>query len=382
MAKGLHRSAAACVIIAAVFGGTPGTPGNSDRGSLELLERLAQMGDNREFRREAKNFLRKHPRSEHVPDVRLLIADTEENPDRAIRLYRIVLDNYRYYEKLDYAHYKLCSVLYLLSRWRDLKEESRVCLRKYPRSPYRGDFMLFNAKSLVFLEEFEEAQKICVAVTMSSHDYEKLSQALLLLSYINRNTTGYSRSYLTTLRDLIVGFRESQIAPAAVYLLGRCYEDKRDYNRAYSAFIDIQRKYPRSPEAVYVGNRLDNIMRHNPVLVDYMPTDSSISSSDRIDIRPETELRENRKGSGIIYSVSLGPMRNKHDASEIAAIIRRDFAPIRIIRLRDHYLVYAGRVTSQQKAISIKIRLAEEFGLNGKVVRIVSSSNRTYIYGD
>lgn len=382
MAKGLRRSAASCIIIAAVFAGSPATSGNSDRNRMNVLERLAAEGDNTGLHREAHRFFRKYPRSIYIPDVRLLLAESEKKPDRALELYRVVLDNYRYYKKRDYTHYKVCSVLYLLSRWRDLKKESGLCLRAYPRSRYQVDFMLFNAKSLIFLEEFEEAQKTCISVTTSSHDYEKLSEALLLLAYINRNTTGYSRSYLTTLRDLIVGFRESQIAPAAVYLLGRYYEDKRDYNRAYSAFIDIQRKYPRSPEAVNVRNRLNAITRHNPVLVDYMPTDSAIRSSDRIDIRPETEPRDNRKMAGIVYSVSLGPMRSKRDASDIARLIQRDFSPIRIIRLRNRYLVYAGRVTSTQRAMSIKIRLAEEFGLNGKIVRIVSDSNRTYIYGD
>ncbi len=382
MANGLRRTAAACIVVTAVFAGSPGISGNSDRSALTSMEHLAGRGDSAGVRREARLFFRKFPKSKFVPDVRLLLAETEINPDKSLRLYRVVLDNYRYYEKRDYAHYKLCSVLYLLSRWNDLRKESHECLRDYPRSPHRGDFMLYNARALIFLEKFDEARDICITITTSSHDYEKLSQALLLLAYINRNTTGYSRSYLITLRDLIVGFRESQVAPAAIYLLGRCYEDKRDYNRAYSAFLDIQTKYPRSPEAVYVQNRLPGITRHNPVPVDYMPTDSAIRSSDRIDIRPETEPRNSGKPKGVVYSVSLGPMRNKHEASEIAGLIRRDFAPIRVIHLRDHYLVYAGRVASQQKAISIKIRLAEEFGLNGRVVRIVSDSNKTYIYGD
>jgi hypothetical protein len=55
---------------------------------------------------------------------------------------------------------------------------------------------------------------------------------------------------------------------------------------------------------------------------------------------------------------------------------------VRIIKVQGSYLVYAGAAKNPRKALEIKIRLAEEFGLNGRVVRIVSDTDRTYIYGD
>ncbi len=385
MATGSHNGrnapALALILLAIIAGSAGASSGDEEREFVEL-KRLADSGSGRSIAREAREFLKRYPSGRHAADAKFIGAEYEADPSRSLESFRSIMKEYPRYPKRDEAQQRICSILYLLSRWGELEKESSYGARIFAGSPRAADFLLFHAKACIFLSKYGDAAKSCSAIADKSHDYATLSEALLLLSYINRNTSGYSKSYLSGLRDLITGFGNSNVTPTAIYLLGRCYEDKRDYDRAYSAYTDVSKRYPRSPEARYVEKRIDSLMRHRPSTVDYMPTDESISASESIDIRPEMAISEHSGKSASTYSVSLGPLESKSEAKKIQKLIKNEFNPVRIIKVQGSYLVYAGAAKNPRKALEIKIRLAEEFGLNGRVVRIVSDTDRTYIYGD
>jgi outer membrane protein assembly factor BamD (BamD/ComL family) len=349
----------------------------------ERIRELAHSHKNRELYIDSKKFFRNYPKSKYIPEIKLMLAENEQDPDRAIQMYRILVDNYRYYVKRDYAQYRLCEILYLTSKWNALRRESLKALKLFKKSDYLIHFELFLAKANIFLDRLYEARKTCQHITRTNHDYNNLSKAILLISHIDKNTSGYSKNYIKELREIIVGFQNSDITPAVIYLLGQYYEKKRDYDRSYSAYVDLVKKFPKSPESAYARRRISRLEKNNPRLINYIPDDKTIENIEMIDIHPEIDI-DNGEGlrKGILYAISLGPFYNLKSTEEIAQLIKNDFKPISIVRLRRSFAIYVGRFKKSESALSVKIRLAEEFGLNGNIVRIRKNYNKQYLYGE
>jgi hypothetical protein len=139
--------------------------------------------------------------------------------------------------------------------------------------------------------------------------------------------------------------------------------------------------FPKSPESELSGIQLEKIRGYNSKKTAYIPDKRSIRETDRIDIRPELDIdeRENNK-TEIQYSISLGPFLKINNARKIRDLIKKDFPPVEIARLRNGYGVYAGKFMNIDSAVSTRIRLAEEFGINGNIVKIVRDGEKLYIY--
>ncbi len=384
MARGLPEALLCAALTAAVFllpGDSHSSPG--DRELLDRIKILAGEGKAPQVRAAADEFLRRYPSSPFLPDALIMAGNMESNPNAAIERYRVAAGKSRSREKSAASRLNICRIMYLESRWNELLRESREAFRLHREDEYAPEFLLFVARACVFLESYENAERACEEITRRTRRYDYLSSALLLLSHINRKTTGYSRSYFTVIRDLVTGFPDSDIAPTALYLLGRSYHERGDWNRAYSAFIAVSRKYPKSPESVYSAERIASLTRHDPKTVSFIPSDAMLKSMDPIDLQAEGGNQETPAvDAGPFFSVSLGPVNAMADARRIAHLIKEEFAPVRIVNMGRNYAVYAGKLKDQRGAMTMKIRLAEELGLNGNIVRIVSESKKMYIYGD
>jgi hypothetical protein len=316
MATGSHNGrnapALALILLAIIAGSAGASSGDEEREFVEL-KRLADSGSGRSIAREAREFLKRYPSGRHAADAKFIGAEYEADPSRSLESFRSIMKEYPRYPKRDEAQQRICSILYLLSRWGELEKESSYGARIFAGSPRAADFLLFHAKACIFLSKYGDAAKSCSAIADKSHDYATLSEALLLLSYINRNTSGYSKSYLSGLRDLITGFGDSTAAPTAIYLLGAVTRTS----------ATTTGPTPRSPTfealSALAGSALrreaiDSLMKHRPSIVDYMPSEESISASESIDIRPEMAISEHSGKSASTYSVSLGPLESKAEA--------------------------------------------------------------------
>jgi tetratricopeptide (TPR) repeat protein len=356
----------------------------SEQDSFKKINVPVQEGKEKEFVEASKQFLKDFPKSGLVADVRLIIAENETDPQKAIEQFRVLVNKYAYFKKRDYAQYKICEILYLQSKWSELKTEAEKGTGIFKNSGYLVKFKFFLAKALIHLEQFEAAKKICIDITRSEHSYNNLPDALLLLSYINRNMYGISRSYLYSLSEIISGFKDSGNMTTALYLLGRYYQSKGDYNKAYSAYSDVVREFPKSPEAEFSRKELLSIAQYNPSRTEYIPDKEAIKKTDNIDIEPETDIEENKDNektkSNVQYSISLGPFEKIQNAREIKNLINKDFQPIEIAEVKNKFFIYAGRFAFIDSALKIKIRLAEEFGINGSIVKIIKDAKKIYIY--
>ena len=356
----------------------------SEEDYFKKINSLSGTEKRKELAKAGKDFFKEYPNSKFIADVRFILAENEPDPVKAIDQYKIIVSKYKYYKKNGSAQYKICEILYLQSKWKDLKEESERSMKLFPGSKFNIKFQFFLAKAYIHLEEYEKAKKVCLDIIKRDHAYNNLSDSLILLSYINRNMYGLSRSYLYSLNEIITGFDKSNNMPAALYLLGRYYESKAEYNKAFSAYSDVIAKFPRSPEAGFSKNQIDSISQYNPSKTDYLPDKDAIKKTDKIDIEPEADIEDNsddkKSKNKFLYSISLGPFTSINNAREIKNLINKEFRPIKIAEIRNGYTIYTGSFSTIDSAIRTKVRLAEEFGINGNIVKIFKDTNKLFIY--
>jgi len=371
------------LVLSGVAGGGSAFPADKSRMTeqqcLDAIRKLAKENDRVAVNRRAAEFLKNFPESSLVPDVRLILADVETSPDESIAKYRIVATKYKYYSKRDYARFRICETEYLQSRWQDLVADAREGLKLDPCA-YADRFRFFLIIGLIHREEFDAAEKECRRLIDGNHDYQSMARSLLILSHIYRSTSGLSREYINAIRETALGYGDADAYPAALFLLGEFYEQKSMYDESYSAYTDLTLRYPGSPEAVEAAKRAKALMKHNPRRVFYLPGKKIVDNTESIAITPETDVPD-KNGSSSYYSISVGPFSSVKNANRIKSLLK-EFEFIKTVRLKKGYSLYVGKSPDEESAMKLKVRLAEEYGINGNLVRISGNGQRSYIYGE
>lgn len=363
-----------CFIAIPVFSNNP----LSDK-SFNDLKSYFSTRPGKDFDRNAYDFLKKFPESRYVPDVRLMLADNETDTELALEKYRAVVKYYRYYPHRDYALYRICQILDLKSDWKELQIESASGIKLFPGSAYLFEFQFLFITSCIMLEEYDRAKNECLKITEKTHNYTILSRTMFLLAEIDRKITGNSRAYIYDLRELAEGFKASEIYPSIILKLGDFYESKNDKDRAFSAYSDIVKFFPESPEAEIAITRIENLKTSNPRLVQYIPDMETVNRTAPIDILPDytAPVYDNK----IYYSVTIGPFSKIKDAEAIIRLLK-NYDNVRIENTTLGHIVYIGKHGETDTALQTKIRLAEEYGINGNLVRFSDHQSRSYIYSD
>jgi tetratricopeptide (TPR) repeat protein len=339
------------------------------------IKKLSAVNDSGSLSDLADSFIKKYPESHHLNDVLIISADRERDINKAIEKYKIHLKNGKLARD---ARKKICEIYFLQSSWHNLEKESGDMIRS-EKNQNTEKAMLFKTASLINLEKYNEAKKSFGELLDATHEQKPISIALLYMAMINKKTSGFSSSYSNNLRDLASGFSNTDSYPSAVYLLGEYYENKNKTDEAYSAYRDLVEKYPKSPEAGMAQKRLLLLEKQNPKTVFYIPNKKIINDSESLDIRPELELTDD--SGPHYYSIMIGPFSSKKKCDEMKRLLS-DFGPSKSIKLGTGFRLIVGRITGADDALTAKIRLAEEFGINGRIVRISGDQNKKYIYGE
>lgn len=351
---------------------------NQDKSYQNLIE-LFRKGDEESFEKSAFSWLKNNPGSTHVPEVRMMLAEIESDTELAAERYRNVVKNYSTYDKREIALYKLCQILDLKSKWKELRDETTQAIKLFKGGRCEFEFRFMYINSLIMLEEYDKARSETLAITEKTHDFNLLSRAIFTLSEIDRRTTGNSRSYIYSLRELAAGFNKSELYPSIIYKLAEFYDEKKDLNRAYSAYTDILKIFPESPEAEMALSKIDRLKKSNPKIVDYIPDMEMVNNSDRLAILPEYEV--NQAAEEIYFSVSVGPFTREKEIQNISRLLK-NFPSKRIVKAKSGFFLYIGKFMDTERAYEGRVRLAEEYGINGNIVRFSEQGNRSYIYGD
>lgn len=325
-------------------------------------------------------FYKKYPKSRYIPDIKVYNIDLEKDYKTSLENYKKIIKNYRYYKKKGKVYLKICNILYLKAKWKELYKYSNKGI-KFARTDFeKNSFSRYKIISLMKIEKFEKAKNHAEKSLYQNHSYSIMSKNLLLLSYLNRKDTGYSREYIYKLREMLIGFQNSEITPANLLLLGDFYEKKKIYNKSYTAYTDLIIRYPKSPESLYAKKAIKRIQPHNPKKEEYIPGKKILTNTSVLDINPEIDLSEKNK-STVTYAVLIGPLNSRLRAQKLKRIISQT-GVVKIVYVKNRYNLYTGFKYSSDSILKYKIRLAEEYGLNGRIVRIHNFDKKKYIYGE
>lgn len=382
MAK--ESRSAACIFLCAIALFIFPTRSFSLSGEEKMFSRiqlLHEKGEPRELLSIGEEFKKKYPKSSHLGEVLYFMGERAPSANLALKYYRSASAKLKGNRSLD-ARLNICRILHLTSRWKDLEEEARSAIALAESDARKADFMLHLARAYISEEEYEKTADLCEKTIKMSNRPSHVMPALLMLSHAERKTTGYSRGYFSILRDIIEGFNQSENACVALYLLGRAHQERGDFDRAYSAYREVVSKYPRSPEASFAAERIASLQRHNPKTVAFLPDEQFLRSLDRIELPSFQNSLDEEPAKKSFFAIMLGPVEEKSDALKIAKSIKSEFAPVKIVHNTGGYAVYAGKLRDTKSASTMKIRLAEEMGYNGRIVRLRIEDNKTYIYGE
>jgi len=328
----------------------------------------------------SNKFFQKYPKSKFIPDIKYLIAKSYRNPKIVIKKLESIIKNYKYYKKNPKIQLELIEIYKLFSKWNMVIRKSKDGIWKYKKSRYRAQYMLNLTRAYIEQNKLQEAKKLISIMLKKFHNYEILANTLLLKTFINLKTNGYGRGYIYTTRELARGFKNSKIYPSTLMMLGNFYFENQDWNRSYSAYYDLMKKFSNSPEAKKITQRLIRLKKHNPKKMAYIPEEKLIKKTDIIKIKPEIKIETNKELK-IYFSLSVGPIKENRLFKSIHKIIKK-FSKTFIAKTKKGYTIYCGHFKKLQDAINLKIRLAEEEGINAKVVKIKNGKQRQFIYGE
>lgn len=358
---------------------TPLYSADQSEAEYEVLRKSFSTKDKDSFNKDGMLFLKNFPESMRVPDVRLLLAEKENDIDLALRKYSIVIKNYRNFPKREYALLRICQILDLKSKWKELQIESSEGIRLFPAGEYLSEFRFMHITALIMLEQYNYAKNETIKITEQTHDFETLSRAIFLLAEIEKKTSGNSRSYIYNLRELALGFKKSSIYPSIIFKLALFYDQKNELDKAYSAYSDITELFPDSPESDMSIQRIEKLKISKPKKVSYMPDSLTVKNTEELDLSPEYEVKNKTEEN--YYSVAIGPYTRLNDTTGVIRLLKY-YNDVRKVKTSYGYMIYLGKHTDAESALGTRIRLAEEYGINGNIVRFSVHKNKSYIYED
>ncbi len=338
----------------------------ADTGRLEVL---------------SDKFIKQFPESRNIPKVKMVLAEKESSPSAAVQKFSAIIYNHPAFEKSDFALYQACQIQSLMADWQGLRKNAILGIKNYGKSPYHEHFRFFYIQSGTQLQKYDDAAAECREILASNHSSRTMARALYQLAVITKLKQGISREYVSSLRELLLGFRDSDIYPSALLLTGNFHEKKNNSRGALAAYDELIKKFPASFEAMQARKKTASMGDISPGPAVFIPDDETINKTENIEIRPEEDLPDEGGNEAVLYAVSVGPFPSLKNMQEIKKLIS-PVGEIRSLQLRTGHMLYVGRVQGSDAALNLKIRLAEEYGINGRIVRIRSEENKKYIYGE
>lgn len=310
-------------------------------------------------------YIKSHPASDRIPDIQMIAARHENNPTKALNRYNSIIRQFPKYPETLSVYKETCQILFLSSRYEESARYAKTALSIDRAKKQTNYFSLVLIRSLILSQEYDDASVFLKKYSSSINDEDSsvLSNDLSIRTGENIPSpvrTGNSRS------------------SCELYLIGKQFEIERQYDYAFSAFNDLVHLYPRSPESMIASNRLALLDKQSPKYTKaYL---NPRKENNEFNVHHESTIIET--DTDLAYSVLIGPLFNLAEAKNLKKEMTGSFEQIVLVKSADGFYLYVGRESSAEKAVALKIRLAEEFALNGKIAQRKENNGREYIYGE
>ncbi|MBP8082616.1 MAG: hypothetical protein KAZ87_05370 [Spirochaetes bacterium] len=302
------------------------------------------------------SFIKKYPKSSNLDIIRFYSAETETSLQKSEKDYLLFIRLYNKSDFIETAYLRLCCILYLSNKIDSLIRQASDYTYLFPDGKYKKEISLFLIKAYLLSQDYTKAEKIIRK--------EKLKDSILSDYTLYRSY--HKRSFILNTGN----------NPADLYFAGNILEKSKKINEAFSAYSDVIRLFPKSPEAFSSKKRITQLLPFKPVTVkNYLNI-----SEDKIDIAPSREITTVKGGE--YYCVEIGPFYNLNEAKKIRNEIRNDYGNSLIVKRQREFAIYIGSFSSPEDALDIKIRLSEELGFNGHIVLVRKNGKNEYYSGE
>jgi hypothetical protein len=270
-------------------------------------------------------------------------ADIEEQTD--------ILENYlkRFTEPVrNREAYRMLAECYFLKG--EFSSLSALSARYYARGGRERFMTVFRVRAQMLSQNY--------AAAWQEMDKNGDGFPAAMRAFAQKRTTGNS-AHIQRLRS-----EPSAITAPSLYVAGIFLEEDGFINEAYSAFTDLTRRFPRSPEAVMAGRKLALLSERHPVYTaDYLKPSAPLAQ-----LTHESDIADT-PGAGS-FSVEVGPLYNLEEAKQLRKEIGTEYGRTLIVKRRREFVLLVGLFATSDRALNAKIRLAQEAGINGHVVQL------------
>lgn len=359
----LNNILAACLFLAL---SSAAFASGADRAYSEII-RLDETDENAsdDIPKKCDHFIKSYPSSDRIPEIHIIAARHENSPVKALNHYTAIIRQFPKYTQILAVYRETCQILYLSSRYEESSRYAKTALSIDRSKNQTHIFSLILIHSLILSQEYDDASN-CLKKYSSAIDEDERS---VLSDELSLRTGG------NVSNPVNAGNSRSS---CELYLLGKQYELERKYDYAFSAFKDLIHQYPRSPEGMIASKRLDLLVKQSPKYTKaYLNPQKEKNEFNLEHTSPIDDI-----DNALAYSVLIGPLYNLAEAKNLKKEMTGSFEQIVLVKSADGFYLYVGRESSAEKAVALKIRLAEEFALNGKIAQRKEDSGREYIYGE
>jgi hypothetical protein len=320
----------------------------------------ADSSENTKLRELCGRFLKSYAKSKKQNEIKMIAAAAESSPVSSVKLYDSIIKNASSSAEKNEAAFKACELLYLSSRFEQCAQYAKGALAVEKNPDKKRVFALLRIRSLIIMQEYDSALSLIKVYTPLLADE---SDALV------------TEIVLRTGEGIEPAKSKPASSPTLLYFLARKFELDHRTDFAYSAYKDLHDKYPRSPEAMGTTTAYLALQKQGAVYKkDYLASSKNIALSHDYSVEPDSDSK--------IYAVLIGPIYDLNESKRIKKEMTSDFSEILLVRGTDGFYLYVGRESTAEKALALKIRLAEEYALNGKIALIKENNGREYIYGE
>ncbi len=280
----------------------------------------------------------------------------------------------------DRCSLQICDILYLKSDWQGLKAEANAGYASASGAA-KDDFLFYLSKATFYLQQYDESAVYSARLEERYRSHELYPAVRLQSLFLAQKRGVGSANYALALKETYYELQGGGSEVSCLYLLARHFEYKNELQNAYSLYKDIITKYPRSPEALLAQNKIDDLAsRRISYKANVLQTIKSEPDSVIQSLRPFENTAT--KNDGSYYALSIGPFYNLEAAKKLKADLVRDFDNVIIIKGDRRFSIYIGRESSSEQCMTLKIRLAEEFGYNGDIIHVGENDEATYIHSE
>lgn len=224
--------------------------------------RLYSEEDYPQAREKMLLFLQKFPFTPYEEEIKFRLAQMEEDVERAISLWRQFIADYPEGSFTDEALFHLSEIHFLMGDYFQAHGFYSRLVQRFPESPWRDEASYKMGLCLALMEQYLQAQSQMEAFLASRPNSPLKPLAMEALADCLFEQGQYQRASELYTQLLSLPPSPSMEITHASYQLAFIREKRGDWEQAFEAYQDFLSKYPRSLEAPWARERVEQVAVH------------------------------------------------------------------------------------------------------------------------